>query len=116
MSSIPGIANIETKIRSTGWVTPQWSLGAELSPYMTGIASGLVAPLLNQYLSNVPDDAVPAVAHNVVDTALANGKMSLLDGNIAFDSQDLQRLKRLLNANLPKQIINTYQVKEDETC
>lgn len=113
-SSIPGVANIESKIKSTGWVDKQWTLGADLSPYITGIASGVIGPMLSEYLSNVPDEAIPAVAHNVVDTALTNGELSLFGGNITFDKQDLQRLKRLLNANLSNPIINTYNVKEDE--
>lgn len=115
LSSIPGVANIESKIKSTGWVNQKWTLGADLSPYITGIASGIIGPMISEYLSNVPDEAIPAVAHNVVDTALSNGEMSLFGGNITFDTQDLQRLKRLLNANLSNPIINTYNVKEDET-
>lgn len=116
LSSIPFLSNIEAKTRATGWVTAEWSIGAEIAPFIGGVASAVAQPLLNQYLSGVPDDAIPAMAHSVVDTALKKGELSLLEGSIVFDKEDLNGLKRLLNANLPSPKVKPIKLKEDETC
>ena len=114
LSQIPVLANIESKVRSTGWVSGNWNIGAELAPFMSGLVNTLVQPLLSQYLSSIPDDAIPNMAHSIVDTALEKGELSLLEGNITFDKDDLQCLKRLLNANLPSTKIKPIKLKEDE--
>ncbi len=117
LSTIPFVGNIETFVRNSGWVSGDWSIGAELSPFVSGIASSLAAPLVGQYLSAIPDKAVPQMAHSIVDTAIEKGEWSMMEGAIVFTKDDLLRLKRLLNANLP--VSNVEQIKlkeEDESC
>lgn len=113
LSSIPLLNGIENKIRSTGWVRPNWSLATELAPFIQEVSGTLLEPFINNYLSKIPDEAIPGMAHSIVDKAIAGGEMSLFDGNIHFDKSDLEELKRLLTYNLPMEEAERYVVKKD---
>lgn len=112
IDKIPFLANIESKIKSTGWVRPDWSITSELSPFMPSMAQTFIEPALRNAMGNIADDQIPAFAFGLVDTAIENGSLEILDGNVKFDRDDLQRLRRLLEFNLPLPA-KPYQVKED---
>lgn len=112
LSSIPLLAGIENKIRSTGWVRPSWSLSAELAPFMQTITGTMLEPVINGYLSNIPDDAIPEMAHAIVDQAITNGGWTFFDGNLTFDKEDMESLKHLLDYNLPLAKQEKYQLKK----
>lgn len=114
LSSMPFMTAIENKVKSTGWVPPAWSMAAEIAPLMQPLASSLVLPILETYLSKIPDAAIPQMAHSVVDAAIENGGMILMDGNITFDKSDMEHLKKLLDYNLPAQTVERYAVKTSE--
>lgn len=114
LMGLPFMANIEAKIKSTGWVSPMWNLSKELSPLMNGISSKLVEPLLERYLQGVPDEAIPQLAHSIINNALKEGSLSLLEGNIVFEREDLEELSKLLRYNLPIEEEATYEVLEEE--
>lgn len=110
MSGLPFLANIEAKIKSTGFVSPMWSFGREIAPLLNGISSSLIEPLLNRYLAGIPDEAIPQLAHNVVNDAVKNGSLSLFEGNIELEPEDLQELQTLLRYNLPIAETCSYRV------
>lgn len=112
IDKIPFLANIESKIKSTGWVRSDWSITSELSPFMPSVAQTFIEPALRNAMGNIADDQIPAFAFGLVDTAIENGSLDILDGNVKFDRDDLQRLRRLLELNLPLPA-KPYQVKED---
>ena len=101
VQSIPFVQGIENKVRSMGWVSQRWSLMGELSPLMESVTGNLVAPMIERYLSGVPDGTIPRMARAIVDDALKNGEMSLFEGKVVFEREDLQNLKKLLELNLP---------------
>lgn len=101
MSSFPFVQAIETKVKNTGWVSPNWSLTRELAPMIEPITNSIVQPMLNKYIASVPDEAIPTMAHSIVDKALTDGKLELMEGKLIFDKDDLTELKNLLNYNLP---------------
>lgn len=111
MSSFPFVQALETKMKNTGWVSPNWSLTRELAPMIEPITNSIVQPMLNRYLANVPDEAIPAMAHGIIDSAMANGKLELMEGKLIFDKEDLTELKNLLNYNLPLKETEEYKVK-----
>lgn len=111
MSSFPFVQAIENKVKSIGFVSPNWSLTQELSPLIEPITNSIVQPMLNKYLANVPDEAIPAMAHGIVDKAIANGGMELMEGKLVFDKIDLDELKKLLDYNLPLGKTETYNVR-----
>jgi hypothetical protein len=112
MSSLPFLQALQNKVRSTGWVSPQWSLTAELGGLLEGVSGALVMPMLNNYLSQLDDASIPQMAHAIVDKAIAQGRLTLFEGNVEFDEADLKQLKRLLDLNLPVINEEIYQVKE----
>lgn len=115
LGKLPFIANIDAKIRSTGWVSPMWSLSKEIAPLMDGLSSSLVEPMLARYLQGVPDSAIPELAHKVVNDAIKNGSLSLFEGKVEFEKDDLEELKTLLQYNLPiNDSPNSYEVLTDE--
>lgn len=111
MQSLPFIQAVENKVKSMGWVSPRWSLFSELSPVMEGITGNIVAPILNRYLSQVDDRSIPKLAHDIVDNALRNGELRILEGKVVFEKSDLEELKRLLDLNLPFDKTEEYEVK-----
>ena len=112
IDTIPFLANIESKIKSTGWVRPDWSVASELSPFVPSVTQTLIQPALRNAIGNIADDQIPAFAFGIVDAAIEHGSLEILDGNVKFDRDDLQRLRRLLELNLPLPA-QPYQVKEE---
>lgn len=107
MQSFPFVQGLQNKVRAMGWVSPNWTLFAELAPLMEGISGNILSPILSRYLSQVDDSSIPKMAHSIVDNALKNGELSLLEGKVIFEESDLKQLKRLLDLNLP------YNPEED---
>lgn len=115
INSLPLIANLEAKIKSTGFVSPMYSLGKDLAPFLTGgISAPLIEPFLIKALEKVPDDAIPSMAHAIVDNALKNGSMTIFEGNIELELEDLQELQKLLRYNLPISGYSQYEVITEE--
>ena len=101
VQSIPFVQGIQNKIRSMGWVSPNWSLFTELSPLMESVTGNIVAPMISKYVSQIDDASIPKMAHGIVDNAIKNGELSLFEGKVVFEESDLKQLKRLLELNLP---------------
>lgn len=115
INGLPLISNIEAKIKATGFVSPMYSLGSDLSKLvMGGISAPLIEPFLNKALANVPDDMIPVLAHSFVDNAIKNGNMVIFEGNIELELEDLQELQKLLRYNLPINPMDNYQVITEE--
>jgi hypothetical protein len=101
VQSIPFVQGLQNKIRSMGWVSPNWSIMAELSPLMESVTGNIIAPMIERYLVCIDDSSIPKMAHSIVDDALKNGELILFEGKITFEEADLKNLKRLLELNLP---------------
>ena len=113
LSKIPFVGNIEAKIKASGWVSPNWNIANELSPFMPSVSQAMIKPALLNALSGISDDQVPAFAYGIVDTAIERGSLEILDGNVKFNKEDLLQLRRLLELNLPLPT-ESYKVKEEE--
>lgn len=114
VQSIGFLQNLESKVKSTGWVSPNWSLMQDLSPIMEGITGSLITPMLSKYLSMVDDASIPKMAHDIIDEALKQGKLSIMEGKVELETEDLIELKNLLNYNLPMREEQTYKVITEE--
>jgi hypothetical protein len=114
VQNLPVLQALQNKVRTMGWTSPQWTLASELGGVMEGITGSLVVPMLNRYLSQLDDESLPQMAHQIVDQAMKQGHLTLFEGNIIFDEADLKHLKRLLELNLPLDESTIYKVKEDE--
>lgn len=114
LMQLPFLANIEAKVRSTGWVSPMWSMVNEVAPLLGGVTTQLVEPMISQYLQGIPDQAIPRMAHQLVENAIVQGQLSLFEGNVVFELCDLEELQKLLKYNLPIKEEECYQVKLNE--
>lgn len=101
IQNIPFVQGLQNKIRSMGWVSPNWSILSEISPLMESVTGSIIAPMLGQYLSRINDEDIPKMAHSIVNEALKNKELSLFEGKVVFEEADLRSLKRLLELNLP---------------
>lgn len=110
VQSMPFVQLINNKVRSTGWVNPQWSIVPEVAPFLEPVANSMLQPAVKAMLAKMPDEAVPAMAHSIVDKALEQGQLSILDGFITFERADLEELKKLLDYNLPLRKEESYTV------
>ena len=111
---LPFLANIEAKVKSTGWVSPMWSMANEVTPLLGGVVSQVVEPMIAEYLKGIPDQAIPKMAHQMVENAMKQGQLSLFEGNVVFELCDLEELHKLLKYNLPIVENECYQVKTEE--
>ena len=111
---LPFLANIEAKIKSTGWVSPMWSMANEVTPLLGGVVTQVVEPIIADYLQGIPDQAIPKMAHQMVENAMKQGQLSLFEGNVVFELCDLEELHKLLKYNLPITENECYKVKTEE--
>ena len=111
LDNLPWMQAVSNKVRSMGWVSPNWSHGKELSPLTSTITDAVVVPIIGRFLEGMPDESLPSIAHNLVDAALVNGSLSLFEGNVVFEKEDLEELKNYLNWNLPIGESPAYEVK-----
>lgn len=111
---LPFLANIEAKIKSTGWVSPMWSMANEVTPLLGGVVTQVVEPIIADYLQGIPDQAIPKMAHQLVENAMKQGQLSLFEGNVVFELCDLEELQKLLKYNLPIVEEECYKVKTEE--
>lgn len=111
IGSFPFLQAIDNKVRSMGWVSPNWSIVKELSPMIEPITNSIAQPFIQKYLSSIPDEAIPSMAHSIVDKALEKGHFEFMEGKILLEKEDLQELKKLLEYNLPIEKGNDYVVK-----
>lgn len=114
LMQLPFLSNIEAKIRSTGWVSPMWSMANEVAPLLGGVTTQLVEPMISQYLQGIPDQAIPKMAHQLVENAIRKGQLTLFEGNVVFELCDLEELQKLLKYNLPIKDEECYKVKLNE--
>lgn len=101
LTSVPAVQIFENRIKSSGWVSANWSLASELEPFTDIVAQAVVGQIVGQMLSGVPDESVPAIAHGIVDKAVKEGKLELFEGKVTLDADDLTRLKAALDRNMP---------------
>ena len=101
IQSVPFVQGLQSKVRSMGWVSPNWSIMSELSPLMESVTGNIIAPMIERYVSGLDDASIPKVAHSIVDDAMKHGELSLFEGKVVFERSDLEQLKRLLVLNMP---------------
>jgi hypothetical protein len=113
MQGLPFVQVIQNKIRSTGWVSPNWSILPELSPLMESVTGNIIAPFVSNYLSQFDDAMLPKLAHSIVDGAIKNGELKLFEGKVVFEGSDLRSLKQLLDLNMPYNPENDITIKTE---
>lgn len=110
MVSIPFIKDLEGTIIGTGLVSAGYRIGSDIEPIIKPVVNALVQPMLENYLSGIPDSAIPEMARNVVQEMAGKGNYAILNGLITFEQSDFRELMNLIEKNLPLENGEKYEL------
>lgn len=108
---LPMLQSLQATIGSLGLVSGDYALQKDIEPLIQPVVNSLVTPMLTKYFGQMPEESIPQLAHDIVDKVRYNGPLSILEGLITFDEEDLDELADLLQKNLPVEQVEGYQVK-----
>lgn len=108
---LPMLQSLQATIGSLGIVSGNYALQKDIEPLIQPIINSLITPMLARYFGQIPEESIPQMAHDIVEKMCANGSMSVLEGMVTFEEEDLAELADLLDKNLPVGQTQDYQVK-----
>ena len=108
---LPMLQSLQATIGSLGLVSGDYALQKDIEPLIQPVVNSLVTPMLTKYFGQMPEESIPQLAHDIVDKVRYSGPLSILEGLITFDEEDLDELADLLQKNLPVEKVEGYQVK-----
>ncbi|HBF06529.1 MAG TPA: hypothetical protein DDW28_10795 [Prevotella sp.] len=108
---LPMLQSLQATIGGMGLVSGSYSLQADMEPMIQPVVNALVTPMLTKYFGNIPEESIPQMAHDVVNSLRYKGPLSVLEGLVTFEEEDLDELADLLQKNLPVESNQGYQVK-----
>lgn len=95
------ITRINDKIRKTGWVDDNYSILADLTPYMDHSEEAILKGMFYEVMEEIPDDMIPDLMHSIVRSAYEKGNLSLLGGRLKFNREQLESLKGIMKKHMP---------------
>lgn len=110
LSSLPMMQNLQQSIVASGLVSQAYNISADLMPIMAPVINNLLQPYLERQLAQLPDESIPALARDVLAEAEKKGSMSIMDGFLTLEAQDIQELRQLVEKNLPMAERQGYEV------
>lgn len=110
LSSLPMMQNLQQSIVASGLVSQAYNISADLMPIMSPVINNLLQPYLEKQLAQLPDESIPALARDVLAEAEKKGSMSIMDGFLTLEAQDIQELRQLVEKNLPMADRQGYEV------
>lgn len=105
------LQSLQATIGSLGIVSGNYALQKDIEPLIQPIINSLITPMLARYFGQIPEESIPQMAHDIVEKMRTNGSMSILEGMVTFEEEDLAELADLLDKNLPIGQTRDYQVK-----
>ena len=108
---LPMLQSLQATISSLGIVSGSYALQKDIEPLIQPIVNSLITPMLARYFGQIPEDSIPQMAHDIVEKMRNNGPVSVLEGMVTFDEEDITELSDLLDKNLPVGQTPGYQVK-----
>ena len=108
---LPMLQSLQATIGSLGLVSGAYNLQKDIEPLIQPVVNSLITPMLAKYFGQIPDERIPQMAHDIVEKVRYNGPLSILEGVVTFDEEDLDELAELLQKNLPVESVDHYQVK-----
>lgn len=110
LSSLPMMQSLQQSIVASGLVSQAYNISADLMPIMAPVINNLLQPYLERQLAQLPDESIPALARDVLAEAEKKGSMSIMDGFLTLEAQDIQELRQLVEKNLPMSDRQGYEV------
>ena len=108
---LPMLQSLQATISSLGIVSGSYALQKDIEPLIQPIVNSLITPMLARYFGQIPEESIPQMAHDIVEKMRNNGPLSVLEGMVTFEEEDLDELADLLQKNLPVEKAEGYQVK-----
>lgn len=108
---LPMLQSLQAAIGSLGIVSGSYAIQKDLEPLIQPIVNSLITPMLARYFGQIPEESIPQMAHDIVEKMRDNGSLSVLEGIVTFEEEDLAELADLLDKNLPVGQTPSYQVK-----
>ena len=108
---LPMLQSLQATISSLGIVSGSYALQKDIEPLIQPIVNSLITPKLARYFVQIPEESIPQMAHDIVEKMRNNGPVSVLEGMVTFDEEDITELSDLLDKNLPVGQTPGYQVK-----
>ena len=108
---LPMLQSLQATISSLGIVSGSYALQKDIEPLIQPVINSLITPMLARYFSQIPEESIPQMAHDIVEKMRGNGPVSVLEGMVTFDEEDITELSDLLDKNLPVGQTPGYQVK-----
>ena len=108
---LPMLQSLQATISSLGIVSGNYALQKDIEPLIQPIVNSLITPMLARYFGQMPEESIPQMAHDIVEKMRGNGPVSVLEGMVTFDEDDITELSDLLDKNLPVGQTPGYQVK-----
>ena len=108
---LPMLQSLQATISSLGIVSGSYALQKDIEPLIQPIVNSLITPMLARYFGQIPEESNPQMAHDIVEKMRNNGPVSVLEGMVTFDEEDITELSDLLDKNLPVGQTPGYQVK-----
>ena len=108
---LPMLQSLQAAIGSLGIVSGSYAIQKDLDPLIQPIVNSLITPMLARYFGQIPEESIPQMAHDIVEKMRDNGSLSVLEGMVTFEEEDLAELADLLDKNLPVGQTPSYQVK-----
>ena len=108
---LPMLQSLQATISSLGIVSGSYALQKDIEPLIQPIVNSLITPMLARYFGQIPEESTPQMAHDIVEKMRNNGPVSVLEGMVTFDEEDITELSDLLDKNLPVGQTPGYQVK-----
>ena len=108
---LPMLQSLQATISSLGIVSGSYALQKDIEPLIQPIVNSLITPMLARDFGQIPEESIPQMAHDIVEKMRNNGPVSVLEGMVTFDEEDITELSDLLDKNLPVGQTPGYQVK-----
>lgn len=108
---LPMLQSLQASIGSLGLVSGEYNLQKDIEPLILPVVNSLITPVLARYFGQIPEESIPQMAHDIVEKVRYNGPLSVLEGVVTFEEEDLDELADLLQKNLPVENAAPYQVK-----
>ena len=108
---LPMLQSLQATISALGIVSGSYALQKDIEPLIQPIVNSLITPMLARYFGQIPEESIPQMAHDIVEKMRNNGPVSVLEGMVTFDEEDITELSDLLDKNLPVGQTPGYQVK-----
>lgn len=110
ISSMSFMQNLQTSIIGYGLVGRSYNIATDIRPMAEPFINALMLPIIEGKLSQVPDQAIPQLAYNILEQMESQEKYTILDGLVTFEREDIEELRSLLEKNLPLQESENYRV------